>query len=66
MISKTTRDFWKLFQRLPKMTQWQAVTTYRSWRNHPFHRSLQFKRIGIKVAGLFRPNWCQLACFRAT
>jgi len=49
MKSKTTRDFWKLFQQLPKTIQLRAIMTYRRWQTNPFHPSLHFKPVGINI-----------------
>jgi len=40
MKSKTTRDFWKCFHRLPKKVKLQTVMLYRQWQEEPFHPSL--------------------------
>jgi len=50
MKSKTTRDFWKCFHRLPKKVKLQTVMVYRQWQDDPFHPSLHFKQIGQKVS----------------
>jgi hypothetical protein len=49
MKSKTTRDFWKCFHRLPKQIKLQAVITYRQWKANHFYPSLNFKQISQKV-----------------
>ena len=49
MKSRTTRQFWKLFDRLPKKVRFQAVLAYHRWRTNPYHSSLQFKRVGKVV-----------------
>jgi hypothetical protein len=49
MKSKTTRQFWKLFDRLPKTVQLQAVIAYRRWRQDPYHPGMHFKQVGKKV-----------------
>lgn len=35
MISCTTKEFWKLFDALPKDIQKQAVKAYKVWNNTP-------------------------------
>jgi hypothetical protein len=49
MNSKTTRDFWKCFHRLPKTVKLQAIVVYQQWQNNPFHQSLHFKPVGQNV-----------------
>ena len=49
MKSKTTREFWKLYDRLPKTIQLQAVIAYRCWRQNPYQPSLHFKKVGKTV-----------------
>ena len=48
MISRTTKSFWKHFDRLPQDIQTQATRAYRLWRSNPCHPSLQFKCISDK------------------
>jgi hypothetical protein len=43
--SKTTRQFWKLFDQLPASVQAQAVVSYRLWQENTVYPSLHFKRI---------------------
>jgi hypothetical protein len=43
--NKRTKEFKKLFARLPMQVQQDAKDTYVLFRNNPYHRSLQFKRI---------------------
>lgn len=45
MRSRTTREFWKLFQELPESIQERARARYRLWRTSPDHTSLSFKRV---------------------
>lgn len=45
MISKVTRNFWALYQKLPLKTQALAVEKFRTWRRDPFHLSLHFKQL---------------------
>ncbi|GJQ60251.1 MAG: hypothetical protein D8M57_15730 [Candidatus Scalindua sp. AMX11] len=45
MISRTTKEFWKLFDALPKTIRNQTVKTYKVWNNNPNHPSLHFKSI---------------------
>ena len=46
MKSSITGDFRRRFSGLPSTVQRQAVRAYRLWRFDPYHRSLQFKRVG--------------------
>ncbi len=46
MISKATRRFWKLYQKLPDPIRRLAVKNYRLWRDNPRHPSLDFKKLG--------------------
>ncbi len=45
MKSSTTKDFRKRLNRLPISVREQADKAYALWRNDPYHRSLQFKRV---------------------
>ena len=45
MKSRRTKDFKKLFARLPKRVQKDAEEAYALFSKDPYHRSLQFKRI---------------------
>ncbi len=45
MISRTTKEFWNLFDVLPKGIQNQAVKAYKAWNNYPNHPGLHFKSI---------------------
>ncbi len=45
MISRTTKEFWKLFDALPKGIRNQAVKAYESWNINPNHPGLHFKSI---------------------
>ncbi len=45
MISRTTKEFWNLFDVLPKGIQNQAVKAYEVWNNNPNHPGLHFKSI---------------------
>jgi hypothetical protein len=48
MISRTTKEFWKLFDVLPKTIRNQTVKTYKVWNNNPNHPSLHFKHYFVK------------------
>jgi len=50
VISRTTRNFWKHYDALPKDVQRQAVRAYAQWRADPSRRGLQFKCISEKHA----------------
>ena len=50
MISRTTRNFWRHYEALPKDVQRQAVRAYAQWRADPSRGSLQFKCVSEKHA----------------
>jgi len=45
MISHINTRFRKTFQQLPKDIKEQAKKSYKLWKQHPFHPSLEFKRV---------------------
>ena len=45
MKSRTTRKFWRLFERLPLEIQEHARKAYLQFRNDPSYPSLNFKRV---------------------
>ncbi|MEQ1577737.1 MAG: hypothetical protein ABL894_08790 [Hyphomicrobium sp.] len=45
MKSRTTRQFWQLFDALPKDVQDQATAAFALWRVDPWHNSLRFKKV---------------------
>ena len=45
MKSRTTKGFWRHFERLPRTVQLQATKAYRLWRDDPHHPSLHFKPV---------------------
>ncbi len=45
MQSRTTRQFWRLFSKLPSDVQREAKGAYRLFRTSPLHPSLQFKKL---------------------
>jgi len=45
MISRTTKEFWNLFDVLPEGIQNQAVKAYEVWNSNPNHPGLHFKSI---------------------
>lgn len=45
MISCTTKEFWNLFEALPKGIQNQAVKAYELWNKNSHHPGLHFKTI---------------------
>lgn len=49
MKSRTTKEFWKLHDTLPRSVQIQAKIAYLRWKETPFHTSLDFKRISRKL-----------------
>lgn len=49
MNSFTVDSFWKAYNNLPKTIQYTADTKYEQWKNAPFHPSLKFKCVDVKV-----------------
>ena len=45
MRSRTTRQFWRLFSRLPSDAQGDAKRSYRLFQRNPAHPGLQFKKL---------------------
>ena len=45
MVSKTTDQFRKGFDNLPKAIQLKALSKFKIWKNNPNHPSLHFKQI---------------------
>jgi len=45
MISRTTKEFWNLFEALPKDIQHQAVKAYELWNKNSHQPGLHFKTI---------------------
>lgn len=45
MVSKTTEEFRKGFDSLPKDIQSIALSKFKLWKNNPDHPSLRFKQI---------------------
>ena len=45
MKSRTTKEFWKAFARLPDEVRRLAKKNYRLWRENPNHPSLEFKKV---------------------
>jgi hypothetical protein len=43
--SRTTRQFWKQFERLPANIQNQARETYKLWLEYPDYPSLEYKQV---------------------
>lgn len=48
MKSRTTRTFWRLFDKLPADAQAHAREAYKQFRANPAHPGLQFKRVNRK------------------
>ena len=46
MHSYALPSFWEAYQRLPGTVQQQADRAFEFFRANPYHRSLQFKRVG--------------------
>ena len=45
MQSRTTRQFWRLFEDLPSGAQQDAKRAYRTFKSNPAHPGLQFKKL---------------------
>jgi len=45
MRSSVTKAFRRKLDGLPALVQDQAAKAYALWRSHPYHNSLQFKRV---------------------
>ena len=45
MISRVTKQFWSLYQALPRIIQERADKAYVLWKNNPHSPGLQFKRV---------------------
>jgi len=45
MNSRATKQFWELYNALPKEIQGLTDKAYELWQNDPRHPSLQFKRV---------------------
>jgi hypothetical protein len=50
VISRTTRSFWKLFDRLPEEVRRRAADAYALWSTNPDHPGLQFKCVNERAA----------------
>ena len=48
MISRTTKQFWKLYKALPASIQKRANKTYKLWLSNPENPGLQFKKVDTK------------------
>ena len=48
MESHRTKNFRTLYKQLPDEIRRQAREAYRLFKNHPYHPSLQFKRVSRK------------------
>ncbi len=48
MNSRTTPEFWKLYEALPQQVQRTADKAYEIWQTNPNTRGLYFKRVGRK------------------
>jgi hypothetical protein len=49
MKSRTTRQFWQMFDALPKDVQSQATSAFILWQADPRHNSLRFKRVEDRI-----------------
>ena len=45
MVSRTTKKFWKAYEKLDETVQKQAQASYRLFRKNPQHPSLHFKKV---------------------
>ncbi len=45
MISRTTKQFWNLYQALPPELRERADKAYELWHSNPHSSGLQFKRV---------------------
>ncbi len=57
--SVASRDFWRLYRRLPRDVRRLAAKSYKAWQQDPFHPSLHFKKVGdnlwsVRVGGHHR------------
>jgi len=43
--SVASRDFWRLYRRLPRDVRRLAARAYKVWQQDPFHPSLHFKKV---------------------
>jgi len=50
MKSHLTKDFRTCFRKLPERIQRLARENYKLWKAHPYHRSLDFKRVNKKFS----------------
>ncbi|WP_022669860.1 type II toxin-antitoxin system RelE family toxin [Hippea alviniae] len=48
MISKTTSEFWKLYEKLPDELKKEAKKAFTLFQENPFYPSLRFKKIYSK------------------
>ncbi len=48
MKSRTTGEFWTLFQHLSPDVQRRAYRAYALWRDHPSAKGLNFKRVNTE------------------
>ena len=48
MKSSRTRDFRKLFEKLPQRVKETAAKNYQLWKTNPAHPSLEFKKINSR------------------
>ena len=44
--SVASRDFWRLYRRLPRDVRRLSAKSYKVWQQDPFHPSLHFKTVG--------------------
>jgi hypothetical protein len=61
MISKTTDQFWRCYEELPKQIKKEAKKAYGLFIKNPYHNSLRFKRIhstrpifSLRITGDYR------------
>jgi hypothetical protein len=60
--SKTNREFWLLYGKLPPEIRALASKNYMLWKENAFHPSLHFKRINpprwsVRIGQNYRGSW---------
>ncbi len=48
MKSRATRNFWKYYERLPRLEQQRARKAYVIWKQNPASPGLHFKRVNAQ------------------
>jgi len=47
--SVASRDFWRLYRRLPRDVRRLSAKSYKVWQQDPFHPFLHFKKVGDEL-----------------